>query len=216
MDSVDFSLPRPFAAGDDSDYQVTRNFTYLTRLIRTVARMNRVYSRIHKHKDWISDPELAALNPEVTAWMNDLPADLNINYPPDGSAPWLASAFIGNMHSYYNLSIILLHRPQLSALDPSAMDGQWKHHMRLCYNATKDLCRLQESILQSFGINGLQCMQRGVNFSLYCIMTCMVLHLVCSIFLALFIFACLTRRRLPSLLPIRSSTLTPVNTSRGT
>ncbi|CAN8101417.1 unnamed protein product [Discula destructiva] len=178
LDSVDFSLPRSFAAGDDSDYQATRNFTYLTRLVRIVAKMNRVYSRIHKHKDWASDPELAALNPDLTTWMNELPADLNINYPSDGSAPWLASAFIGNMHSYYNLTIILLHRPQLNALDPSAMDGQWKHHMRLCYNATKDLCRLQESIMQTFGVNGLQCMQRGVNFSLYCILTCMVLHLV--------------------------------------
>lgn len=84
MDSVDFSLPRPFATGDDSDYQVSRNFTYLMRIVRNVAKMNRLYSRIHRRKDWISDPELAVMNPEISAWMHDLPADLNVNYPPDG------------------------------------------------------------------------------------------------------------------------------------
>lgn len=183
LDTVDFNLPRPFAAGDDSDYQVARNFTYLTRLVRNVARMNRLYSRIHKHKDWGCDPELAQLNPEVTAWMHDLPADLAINYPPDGSPPWLSSPFIGNMHSYHQLSVILLHRPQLTHLDPSGMDGQWKHHMSLCYNAAKNLCRLQEGVLQSFGLNGLQCMQRGINFTIYCILSCIVLHLVCKRFL---------------------------------
>lgn len=203
LDSVDFSLPRPFATGDDSDYQVTRNFTYLARVVRNVARMNRVYSRIYKHKDWGCDPELTQLNPEISAFMNDLPGDLSINYPPDGSIPWLPSAFHGNLHSYHHLSIILLHRPQLTHLDPSGMDGQWKHHMVLCYNAAKNLCRLQEAILQSYGLNGLQCMQRGVNFTLYCILSCIVLYLVCSTFLA----SCLrflTGYRSPSRLRIPS------------
>lgn len=186
------------------------------RIVRNVAKMNRLYSRIHRRKDWISDPELAVMNPEISAWMHDLPADLNVNYPPDGSAPWLTSAFIGNMHSYYNLSIILLHRPQLNALDPSGMDGQWKHHMRLCYNATKDLCRLQESILANFNVNGLQCMQRGVNFSLYCILTCMVLHLVRRSFTWPFSFLFLTTSRLPSRRPTRNSTQTPASTSPDT
>ncbi|KAF3764375.1 hypothetical protein M406DRAFT_107309 [Cryphonectria parasitica EP155] len=164
--------------GSAQDYQVTRNFTYMVRLVRNIARMNRVYSRIHKHKDWTGDPELASLNPEVTAWMTDLPNDLAVNYPPDGSPPWLPSAFLGNMHSYYYLSVILLHRPQLQQFNPSSMDGQWKHHMLLCYNAAKNLCRLQEAILQSYGLNGLQCMQRGLHFTLYCILSCIVLHLV--------------------------------------
>ncbi|KAL2291848.1 hypothetical protein FJTKL_12025 [Diaporthe vaccinii] len=178
LDSVDFGLPRPLAGGDDQDYQVARNFAYMARVVRNIARMNRVYSRIHKHKDWGCDPEFVQLNPNATAWLDELPADLSVNYPPDGSAPWLSSAFIGNLHSYYHLSIILLHRPQLTHLEPTSMDGQWKHHMLLCYNAAKTICRLQEATLQSFGLHGLQCMQRGINFSLYCIMSCIVLHLV--------------------------------------
>lgn len=145
--------------------------------------MNRVYSRIHKHKDWGCDPELAQLNPDITSWANDLPGDLTVNFPPDGSAPWLSSAFVGNMHTYYYLITILLHRPQLTHLDPSGLDGQWKHHMMICYNAAKNMCRLQEGIYQSFGLNGLHCMQRGIHFTLYGILSCMVLHLVSYVFL---------------------------------
>ncbi|KUI54730.1 Cutinase transcription factor 1 alpha [Cytospora mali] len=178
LDSVDFGLPRPFTSGDDSDYQVTRNFTYLARVVRNIARMNRVYSRIHKHKDWGCDPDFVQINPEASAWLNDLPPDLCVNEPPDGSPPWLASSFIGNLHSYYHLSVILLHRPQLTHHEPTGMDGQWKQHMMLCYNSAKTLCRLQEAVLQTFGLSGLQCMQRGINFTLYCILSCIVLHLV--------------------------------------
>lgn len=185
LDSVDFGLPRPFTTGDDSEYQVARNFTYLARIVRNIARMNRVYSRIHKHKDWGCDPDFVQINPEATAWLNDLPADLAVNENPDGSPPWLSSAFIGNLHSYYHLSVILLHRPQLTHLEPTAMDGQWKHHMMLCYNSAKTLCRLQEAVLQNYGLGALQCMQRGINFTIYCILSCIVLHLVSPICLLL-------------------------------
>jgi hypothetical protein len=37
---------------------------------------------------------------------------------------------------------------------------------------------LQEGLLQSFGMTGLLCMQRGINFTIYCVLTCTVLHLV--------------------------------------
>lgn len=178
LDTVDFNVQRPFATGDDADYQVSRNFTYLVRQVRNIALMNRVYSRIHKHKDWACDPEIATLNPELSLWLNDLPSDLVINYPPDGSPPWIPSAFIGNMHIYHQLSIILLHRPQLQQFNLTGMDGQWKHHMLLCYTAAKNVCRLQEAVLQSYGLNGLYCMQRGLHFTLYCIFSCIVLHLV--------------------------------------
>lgn len=178
LDTVDFGLPRPPHNGDESEYHVSRNFTYMARIVRNVARMNRVYSRIHKHKDWGVDPEFVHLNPQATAWMSDLPADLTVNFPPDNSPPWLSSAFIGNLHSYYHLSLILLHRPQLTCLEPTDVGGQWKQHMLLCYNSAKQLCRLQEAVLQSFGLTALQCMQRGINFTIYCILSCIVLHLV--------------------------------------
>jgi len=179
MDSLDLSIPRPSASLEESEYHTTRNFAYFTRVIRIVRRMNIVYSRIRKKKEWGLDPELVALNPSFDTWMSDLPGDLQITFPSDGSPPWLPSHFIGNLHSYYYLSVIMLHRPQLMFMEPTGVDGSWKHHMMLCYSSAKLLCRLQEATLQTFGMTGLLCMQRGINYTIYCILTCTVLHLVC-------------------------------------
>ena len=44
----------------------------------------------------------------------------------------------------------------------------------------KILCRLQEAILGAFGLTGLLCMQRGINFTIYAILTCTMIHLVSS------------------------------------
>ncbi|KAF4635017.1 hypothetical protein G7Y89_g3076 [Cudoniella acicularis] len=179
MESLDLSVPRPGPGIDDTEFNISRNFTYFTRVVRNVRRMNNVYSRIKKKKEWGIDPDFVQLNPSFDAWMKDLPPDLQVNFPPHGSPPWgLPSHFIGNIHSYYYLSIIMLHRPQLTFMEPTGMDGGWKHHMMICYSSAKLLCRLQEAILQSFGLTGLLCMQRGINFTIYCVLTCTVLHLV--------------------------------------
>lgn len=140
--------------------------------------MARAYGRLKKSKEWGIDPEFVQLSTGLDAWLTGLPADLSVSYPPDGSPPWLPSAFIGNLHSYYYLAIILFNRPQLAFLSPSAPGGQWKHHMMLSYNAAKMLCRLQEAVMGQFGLNGLQCMQRGINFTIYAVLGCIVLHLV--------------------------------------
>ena len=179
-DSVDVREPPPTPGVDESDMQVSRNFVYLTRIVRNVSRMNRIYSRIKRNKDWGADPEFKSMNPLLHGWPNELPPDLAITFPSDGSAPWIASSFIGNMHSYYYLSILLLHRPQLQVLSPSSPDGKWKQHMLLCYSSAKNLCRLEEAILQTFGLNGLQNMQRGINFTIYSVLTCILVHLVRS------------------------------------
>lgn len=165
---------------DESEYHVSRNLAYLTRVVANVARMNRTYARVRRKnpREWGLDTEFVQLTPLLHAWLNELPSDLAVNFPPDGSSPWLASPFIGNLHSYHYLSVIMLHRPQLQCLDPTAGDGQWKHHMLVCYNSAKLLCRLEEAVLRAFGLAGLQCMQRGINFTIYAILTCIVLHLV--------------------------------------
>lgn len=180
IDTVDLRVPRAVPGLDDAEYNVSRNFTYFTRVVSNVSVLNRVYGNLKKNKsrDWQSDPEVAQLNPSFEAWLNDLPQDLAVTYNQDGSPPWLPSPFIGNLHSYYHLSLIMLHRPQLQVFNPNSGDGQWKHHMMICYSSAKQLCRLEEAILQSFGLVGLQCMQRGVNFTIYAVLTCIVLHLV--------------------------------------
>ena len=140
--------------------------------------MNDTAAKVRKKKDWGNDPQWVQLKPLFEAWHHELPAELQVTYPPDGSPPWLASHFVGNMHSYYELSVVILHRPQLAASDAVTLDGEWKHHMVMCYSAAKNLCRLQEAVLSGFGLSGLRCMQRGLGFSIYAILTCTVLHLV--------------------------------------
>ncbi|SPQ18331.1 be58ca52-ac8b-4225-b3c4-c3ec358facfd [Thermothielavioides terrestris] len=176
--SVDFSIPRPPPNGDDSEYLVSRNFAYLALAVRPVGRMARTYGRLKRSKDWGIDPEFVQLDPSLTPWLAGLPPDLTISYPADGSPPWLPSPFVGNLHSYYYLTIILYNRPQLAVLSPSAPGGQWKRHMLVSYNAAKILCRLQEAVMGQFGLKGLQCMQRGINFTIYVVLGCIVLHLV--------------------------------------
>ena len=178
LDSVDFNLPRHMPDLDESEFHVSRNFVYLIRIVRTMNRMIRAYSKVKRKKDWGIDPVITKFNPTLTSALNDLPADLAITFPPDGSPPWLPSHFIGNLHSYYYLSIVLGIRPQLTFLDPTNPDGQWKSHMMVAYGAAKALCRIQESMLQSFGLSGLRCMQRGISFTIYAILACLVLHLV--------------------------------------
>ncbi|KAK8103782.1 uncharacterized protein PG998_010815 [Apiospora kogelbergensis] len=177
-ETVDLSIPRHIPGGDEAEYHVTRNFTYFARCVRNVRQMNTVYRKIKRRKDWGLDPEFVQLNPATNAWLADLPADLAITFPPDGSPPWIPSHFIGNLHSYYYLSVLMLHRPQLTFLDPMGADGQWKNHMMLSYSSAKLLCRIQEAMLQSYGLSGLQCMQRGISFTIYAILTCIPIYLV--------------------------------------
>jgi hypothetical protein len=140
--------------------------------------MSKVYTRLRRRKDWGVDPEFQQLGQSFNTWLAELPPDLAVSFPPDGSPPWIPSHFIGNMHGYYYLALILFHRPILSFLDPNSADGQWKRHMMICYSSAKALCRLQEATLNTFGLTGLQCMQRGFSFSLYAGLSCIVIHLV--------------------------------------
>ncbi|POR34982.1 Putative transcriptional regulatory protein [Tolypocladium paradoxum] len=178
LESVDFSVPRPIAGGDDSEYLVSRNFTYFARLVRNIGRMSNVYARIRRKKDWGMDPEFQQLSQSISSFLTELPADMAISFPPDNSAPLLPSSFLGNLHSYYYLTLILYHRPVLSFLDPSANESRWKHHMLICYNSARALCRLQEGIMKSYGLAGMQSMQRGFSFTVYAGLSCIVLHLV--------------------------------------
>ena len=181
---------------EQSDYQVSWKFTYLITVIRNVRTLNDTYGKIRKQKDWSSSPRFVGLNPSFSKWLDDLPPELNIHYPSDGSPPWLPNHFIGNIHCYYHLSIIMLHRPQMMSSSTFAAGGGWKQHMSLCYSSAKSMCKLQEGLMQRFGLNGLLCMQRGkaaylallfvpiqlivlgVNFAIYCILTCVMIHLV--------------------------------------
>ncbi|KAI1160722.1 fungal-specific transcription factor domain-containing protein [Nemania serpens] len=178
LESLDFSVPQPMPGIDGDEHQTSRDFIFFVRIVRMIHKMNTTYLRVKKKKDWGLDPEFVQLNPQLRAWLTELPPHMTVTFSTDGSPPWLPSHFIGNVHSYYHLATILLHRPQLTFLEPMSIDGQWKSHMMISYASAKALCRLQESMLQSFGLSGLQCMQRGISFTIYGILSCIVLHLV--------------------------------------
>jgi hypothetical protein len=46
--SVDLRIQRPSAGLDESDLEVSRQFTYLVRCVRNVRIMNDVYGRVRK------------------------------------------------------------------------------------------------------------------------------------------------------------------------
>ncbi|KAI9890837.1 MAG: hypothetical protein M1814_003621 [Vezdaea aestivalis] len=176
--TVESKPPEPVPGLDPSDILLSQNFGLFTGIVRSVREMNDVWGRVRKNKAWGIDPELVGIGPSFEAWFNNLPQDMWITYPPGNSPPKLRNHFIGNLHSYYHLSLIMLHRPQLAYTENFAANGEWRRHMSICYSSAKTLCRLQEAILQQFKLQGLLCMQRGINFTIYTILTCTVLHLV--------------------------------------
>lgn len=166
---------------DQFEVDRSRQFSYFVRNAYHIRIYTELYHKIKKQKDWGADPRFAENNPLFSEWLRSLPPDLQVHYPEDGSPPWLPSHFVGNMHSHCHLGIIMLHRPQLLASKSFAPGGEWKTHMSLCYSSAKCLCRLQEAILARFGLPGLLYMQRGINFTIYAILTCTMLHLVSEI-----------------------------------
>lgn len=177
--TVDLEVHRPAPGIEHTDYQTSRQFTYLVRKIYNVRLMHDLKgdSKDPSIKEWVSAPKFISVTADLGKWLEELPRDLQVDFPEDGSLPFLSSHFIGNMHSYYHLTVIMLHRPQL--MQPSAYaDGSWRHHLAVCYDSSKKMCKLQEAILRNFGVSGLICMQRGINFVIYAVLTCTMVHLV--------------------------------------
>ncbi|KAL8918009.1 MAG: hypothetical protein Q9208_007607 [Pyrenodesmia sp. 3 TL-2023] len=177
-DTVDFEIPRPIPGVDTSDFQISRQFSYLVRNVRNVRHLHDTYGKVKKQKDWASDPKFTSLNPEALSWVDNLPTDLQVEYPEGDAPPWLPSHFVGNMHSYYHLNVIMVHRPQLMSSSSFRAGGSWKKHMEVCYDSAKKMCRLQEAVFHAFGLSGLLCMQRGINFVIYSVLTCTMIQLV--------------------------------------
>lgn len=179
LDTVDFGVP-PLLPGpaSENELEITKQFTQFMRAIRNVRESSMVYAGLRrKTVDWANDPNFVEHNADFDRWTMDLPPHLQIDYPADGTPPWLRVHVNANIHMYHYLSVVLHHRPQLQSAQ-TMIDGNWKQLMMKCYAAATRICRLQEAVLKSFGLDGLQYMQRGVNFAIYCVLTCTILHLV--------------------------------------
>lgn len=175
--TVDIRPDPPCCEIDDYEASLSHRWAYFVRNARNIRLMTDAAHRVKKKKDWGLDSQIVTYNEAFSRWPDELPSDLQLSMPADGSPPWLPTHFIGNMHSHYHLGIVMLHRPQLVASQSSAADDGLRH-LSLCYNSAKILCRLQEAILGAFGLTGLLCMQRGINFTIYAILTCTMIHLV--------------------------------------
>jgi len=177
-DTVEIGTQQYLPDPDEFEAQLSRQFAFFVQNARNIRLITSAYAKLRKQKDWGADPRFVGFNPAFTKWLEELPHDLQLSYPVDGSRPWLPSHFVGNMHTHYHLGVIMLHRPQLLTSKSFAADGAWKQHMALCYSSAKALCRIQEALVDTFGLNGLLYMQRGINFTIYSVLTCTMLHLV--------------------------------------
>jgi hypothetical protein len=71
------------------------------------------------------------------------------------------------------------YRPQIHYLmEHDGGSNSWKPQMALCLDAAKKMCRIQEAMLRNSGFEALMLMQRGISFTIYCVLTCAMLHLV--------------------------------------
>ncbi|KAF2736632.1 hypothetical protein EJ04DRAFT_533529 [Polyplosphaeria fusca] len=178
LDTVDMEMPKPTPGLDTAEFHVSRQFTYFLRIVKNINETTLMHARLKKKRpDWALDPEFVGHNAVWPAWVRELPEDMQIIYPADGAAPWIPSHYVANMHCYHYLGVIMHSRAQIHALSDS-YDGVWRQHMISCYEAAKKMCKLQEAILKTYGLPGLECMQRGISFTVYSVLTCTMLHLV--------------------------------------
>ncbi|EUC37413.1 hypothetical protein COCCADRAFT_85714 [Bipolaris zeicola 26-R-13] len=178
IDTVDLEMPRSVAGLDPAEVQIARQFIQFCRIAKNVYHSASIFKKLrNKTPDWPLDPSFVAHNTDFSIWLRELPEDMQLVYPQDGSAPWIPSHQIANMHSYQYLATVMHFRPQLHAVSDS-YDGIWKQHMLTCYSAAKSLCKLQEAILKTYGMPGLLCAVRGISFHIYALLTCTMLHLV--------------------------------------
>jgi hypothetical protein len=177
-ETVDFSEPKTANLGPE-EFQVSRQFTYMVIVIRNIRLTIKAFQLLHKKGgDWSLHDEYVAVEEYYHQYPMECPQDLQIEVPNDDSAPWVASPFLGNVNIYHHLSIIMHHRPQIHYLMESVRGNAWKPYLVSCLDAAKKICRIFESMLSTFNVEGLRYMLRGLSFTIYTVLTCTMLHLV--------------------------------------
>ena len=179
VETVNFTLPIAVHDVEAFEHQTSRRFTFFTQAFRNIKTTNSLWQNMRRHnKDWALDPAFVRHNDHLVTWLQQLPPDLQIHYPEDGSPPWLGGDhFLAYVHCYHHLVVIMHHRPQLQAL-LEKRDMSFQNHLDICLRSASMMCRVQEALVRDFGVHGLHFMQRGINFTIYCILTCTMLHLV--------------------------------------
>lgn len=179
LETVDFDLPKPMPDLEAFEYQLARRTTYFAQAVRNIKQTNNLWQSMRRYrKDWALDPMFMRQNEVIATWLQNLPSDLQISYADDDSPPWLGNDhYVAYLHTYHHLVVIMHHRPQLQTL-LEKRDPSFKTHLDICNESASVMCRLQEALFRDFGLHGLQFMQRGIGFTIYCVLTCTMLHLV--------------------------------------
>jgi len=177
-ETVDLRIPERLDS-DEFEYQTSRRNTYFTQTICNIKRTNTLWQSMRRLKaDWALDPDFVRQNDSIDSWPDNLPQDMRIGYGDDNCTVNLAGDhYVAYLHTYHHLVVIMQHRPQLQILLQKGDPG-FKDHLEICSRSAMIICRLQEALFREYGLHGLQFMQRGIGFTIYCILTCTMLHLV--------------------------------------
>ena len=92
--TLDVSTKPPAADVDEFESLISRQFAYFIRNGCNTRRVADIAYKIKRKKGWALDEELVAYNSAFLRWPNELPQDLDIEFPPDGSPPMLSSHFV--------------------------------------------------------------------------------------------------------------------------
>ncbi|KAF3929818.1 hypothetical protein AA313_de0204428 [Arthrobotrys entomopaga] len=183
-DPATIDIPASFTVFDMTEKELTihMNFSYFVELIKLIRRINDVFARLKTSSNWAGDPEFLQCGPSFDTWLYTLPAHLQIDVPLDPHMPMepLLSHYAGNLLIYGYLARIMFHRPALAFARNFTATGQWRMHLRSCYDSSRKACRLTEAVMDQYGIRGLQCMLRGINFTIYAMLTCTMVNLVAA------------------------------------
>ena len=178
-ETVNCEVPSASADVEPFEHHTSRRFTFLVQAVRNIKITNSLWQRMRRlKKDWALDPSFSRHDEDLVVWMRSLPPDIQIHYPDDGSPPWLGGDhFIANLHAYHHLVVIMHHRPQLQT-KLEKRDPSFRANLEICLHSATLMCRVQEALIRDFGLHGLLFMLRGINFTVYCVLTCTMLFLV--------------------------------------
>ncbi|KAM0712147.1 hypothetical protein Q7P37_011241 [Cladosporium fusiforme] len=179
-DTVDGNFPYPAPEIDAFEYQSSRRHTLMAQAGHAIKFTNSMMQMGKRKKlaTWALDPAMEEHDKDLDAFFDNMPADLQIHYPEDGSPPFLGGDhYLADAHAYFHLVVVMHHRPQLQTKLEMGV-ATWRRHLDICTDSAIKMCKLQEALLRDFGLHGLNFMLRGINFTVYCVLTCTMLHLV--------------------------------------
>jgi hypothetical protein len=177
--SVDLNEPRIMAGIDAQEHSISHQFVQLAKNIHSIRETILVYRHLkRKDSSYAAHPNYTILDRKFDSWFAELPADLQIRIPENEYDAWEYSSFLGNLHSYHYLSIIMHYRPQFHYWVTQPTNDAWKRPLLICLEAAKKMCRIHESMLGTVGLIGFESMLRGMSYTIYAVLTCTSLQLV--------------------------------------